>query len=87
MQSVLHLRLSRGTQSAANVSFTTRIPQESDQSCTPKYCRQTQNPPSVTFVSILAASAPSSEDFDQPEYYKPSSISLTPEDTSILIGD
>ncbi|KFY26574.1 hypothetical protein V493_04005, partial [Pseudogymnoascus sp. VKM F-4281 (FW-2241)] len=49
-------------------------------------CLRNQDPHPVTFVSIPAASAPSSGDL-RPKSSEPSSLSLTPEDTSIIAGD
>jgi hypothetical protein len=73
--------LIEGLNQQQNVSLATSIPQEPDQSCTPEDSRLAQDPHPVTFVSILAASAPSLGDFDR------LSRSLTPEDTSIITGD
>ncbi|KFZ11401.1 hypothetical protein V501_04781 [Pseudogymnoascus sp. VKM F-4519 (FW-2642)] len=78
--------LVEGRNQRQNVSLATSFPQQPDQSCTPEDSRQTQDPHPVTFVSIPAALAPSSGDFDRPKSSKPSRLSLTPEDTSIITG-
>ncbi|KFZ24293.1 hypothetical protein V502_01233 [Pseudogymnoascus sp. VKM F-4520 (FW-2644)] len=79
--------LVEGRNQQQNVSLATSLSQQPDQSCTPEVSRRTQDPHPVTFASIPAASAPSSGDFDRPKSSEPSSLSLTPEDTSIITGD
>ncbi|KFY99056.1 hypothetical protein V498_01030 [Pseudogymnoascus sp. VKM F-4517 (FW-2822)] len=79
--------LIEGRNQRQNVSLATSIPQEPDQSCTPEDSRWAQDPHPVIFVSIPAASAPSSGDFNRPKSSEPSSLRLTPEDTSIIAGD
>ena len=79
--------LVEGCSQRQNVSLATNFPQQPDQSCTAEDSRRTQDPHQVTFASIPAALAPSSGDFDRPKSSEPSSLSLTPEDTSIIAGD
>ncbi|KFY32494.1 hypothetical protein V493_00145, partial [Pseudogymnoascus sp. VKM F-4281 (FW-2241)] len=73
-----------GRDQEQNVLLATSLSQQPDQSCTAEDNRRTQNPHPVTFASIPAASPSSSGDFDRPKSSEPSSLSLTPEDTSII---